>query len=259
MLRTRLTGAWLATQGWSDRICAVENCRYQSLFKAAHRQAAIALERNPEWRDPFVEPPRLSSPASPATLPREPSSATGGAMVVLTVGETAARLGMSRGELEALIDRGALDTLPIEFGHVLPTHEVARFSGPALGCAQGFTRPIVAVEVRNVGRLTVTATSWRVATRPGGMALQPAGASIGPSLPHRLEGGETATWAVDMAPVKALVDATSTLLTLPVGAERGWQPLSVSEMAGRSGRKASCGPARRTAPEEERNASTLAP
>jgi hypothetical protein len=42
------------------------------------------------------------------------------------VGEAATRLGMSRGELEDLIASGLVETLPIEFGRVIPTHEVER-------------------------------------------------------------------------------------------------------------------------------------
>jgi hypothetical protein len=42
------------------------------------------------------------------------------------VGEAAARLGMSRSQLEDLINRGKVQTLPLDFGHVIPTREVER-------------------------------------------------------------------------------------------------------------------------------------
>jgi hypothetical protein len=43
-----------------------------------------------------------------------------------SVGEAATRLGMSRAELEAMIAAGRVETLPIEFGRVIPTAEVER-------------------------------------------------------------------------------------------------------------------------------------
>jgi len=42
------------------------------------------------------------------------------------VREAAARLGMSRAQLEAMIARGVVETLPIEFGCVIPIREVER-------------------------------------------------------------------------------------------------------------------------------------
>jgi hypothetical protein len=45
---------------------------------------------------------------------------------VLMIGEAATRLGMSRVQLEAMIARGQVETLPIEFGCVIPTSEVGR-------------------------------------------------------------------------------------------------------------------------------------
>jgi len=45
---------------------------------------------------------------------------------VLTVGEAATRLGMSRAQLDAMIARGVVETLPIAVGCVIPTREVER-------------------------------------------------------------------------------------------------------------------------------------
>ncbi len=45
---------------------------------------------------------------------------------VLFIGEAAARLGMSRTQLEAMIARGQVETLPTEFVRVIPTDEVER-------------------------------------------------------------------------------------------------------------------------------------
>jgi len=92
-------------------------------------------------------------------------------------------------------------------GSGLITGPTAEFMGSIQTLrAQGFNRALVAVQVRNDGRLPVTVSSWSVAVKPGGTAFQPFGESIGPALAHRLDAGEAANWAVDMARVKALVD-----------------------------------------------------
>jgi hypothetical protein len=80
--------------------------------------------------------------------------------------------------------------------------------------SQGFPQPIVAVMVANVGRQPVTVARWGL--RSGlGMSLYPAADSIGPRLPHRLEVGESETWAVDLAPVHAFIQATRETLEKP--------------------------------------------
>jgi excisionase family DNA binding protein len=45
---------------------------------------------------------------------------------VLTIGEAAARLGMSRSELEGLIDRGIVEALPTGYTRMIPTAEAER-------------------------------------------------------------------------------------------------------------------------------------
>jgi hypothetical protein len=77
--------------------------------------------------------------------------------------------------------------------------------------SEGFERPIVAVTVANVGRQPVTVARWGL-TSGLGMSLYPAADSIGPSLHHRLEVGESATWAVDLASVLDFIQATRDLL-----------------------------------------------
>jgi hypothetical protein len=84
--------------------------------------------------------------------------------------------------------------------------------------AQGYTRPVVLVRVRPIGRMPVTVESWSLVAQrvpesvPGRveiqlgrgelMTLQPVAGSIGPPLPHRLEpGGASETWAIDAADV----------------------------------------------------------
>jgi hypothetical protein len=62
------------------------------------------------------------------------------------------------------------------------------------------------VTAANVGHQPVTVARWGL--RSGlGMSLYPAADSIGPRLPHRLEVGESQTWAVDLAPVHAFLQA----------------------------------------------------
>ncbi len=79
---------------------------------------------------------------------------------------------------------------------------------------QGYRRPIVAVTVANVGRLPVTVARWGLKSGLG-MSLYPAADSIGPPLPHRLEVGESETWAVDMGAVDAFIRATREVLGQP--------------------------------------------
>jgi excisionase family DNA binding protein len=92
---------------------------------AARRQAALAIGRDPDQRDSFIEPPRQSSPmpASSAAVnePRRSES-----VAVLSLGEAAARLGVARAHLEAMIDRGAVEALPTGFTRMIPTTEVER-------------------------------------------------------------------------------------------------------------------------------------
>lgn len=70
---------------------------------------------------------------------------------------------------------------------------------------QGFTRPVVAVRVTAVGRMPVTVQAWKLRA-PQGVELSPIADSIGPALPHRLDHGESETWAAGMAMVAAFVE-----------------------------------------------------
>lgn len=81
--------------------------------------------------------------------------------------------------------------------------------------AQGFTRPVVAVQVRNVGRLPVVITGWSLVTEPGGVGFHPMADSIGPPLDHRLEAGAPAIWAVDGGAAQRLVRVTAEALNVP--------------------------------------------
>jgi hypothetical protein len=92
--------------------------------EAARRQARAALGRDPSGGDLFTAPPKARSPLPP---PRSPTWVPAGPGVrVLFVQEAATRLGITPAELEAMIARGQVQTLPIEFGCVVPTREVER-------------------------------------------------------------------------------------------------------------------------------------
>lgn len=73
---------------------------------------------------------------------------------------------------------------------------------------QGFNGPeVLGVQVINIGRLPVTLTSYTVKVFGGGMSYSPLADSIGPSLPFRLEAGESETWYVDFKYVRALASS----------------------------------------------------
>jgi hypothetical protein len=55
--------------------------------------------------------------------------ASGPGVGVLALGEAAARLGMSRAQLEKMIDAGTVQALPTGFTRMIPTREVARLQG----------------------------------------------------------------------------------------------------------------------------------
>jgi excisionase family DNA binding protein len=93
---------------------------------AARRQVALALGRDPDQRDSFVQPPTSTTVLAPAASAEASSSAASRGIGVLSIGEAAARLGMNRPQLEALIDRGAVQALPTGFTRMIPTAEVVR-------------------------------------------------------------------------------------------------------------------------------------
>jgi excisionase family DNA binding protein len=90
---------------------------------AARRQARAALGRDPNVSD---SPPKARTP-----MP-EPSgpvwAAHGPGVGVLSLGEAAARLGVSRSELEAMIAAGKIEALTTGFTRMVPTSEVARLA-----------------------------------------------------------------------------------------------------------------------------------
>ncbi|RKS10033.1 hypothetical protein DFP74_5779 [Nocardiopsis sp. Huas11] len=75
---------------------------------------------------------------------------------------------------------------------------------------QGFVHRLAVVEVVNKGRMPVTVQRWGVRASPGA-SIHPIGDSIGPQLPHRLDVGESATWAVAWNSAFALREASKAL------------------------------------------------
>jgi hypothetical protein len=94
----------------------------------ARRQARAGLGRGPADSDLFAAPPkaRKALPPPPAPAPVQGSPGIG----VLSLGEAAGRLGITRAELETMIDSAKVVTLPVgDVGRVVPTSEVERLRG----------------------------------------------------------------------------------------------------------------------------------
>ena len=98
--------------------------------ESGRRQARLALGRDPNSADLYDARPKRKASLPPA--PEREGIATDPSSIdyVLTLGEAATRLQMSRRELDATIDRGQVKTLSIEFGCVIPTSEVERLNAP---------------------------------------------------------------------------------------------------------------------------------
>jgi excisionase family DNA binding protein len=94
----------------------------------ARRQAQAALGRDPNSPDLYsASPPKA---ATPLPEPRGPVlvaiHASERSAKVLSLGEAATRLGVSRTALEAMIDAGKVEALPTGFTRMIPTREVDR-------------------------------------------------------------------------------------------------------------------------------------
>ena len=97
--------------------------RWQRVLDA-RRQARAAQGRDPDTGDLFATPPKPKKTVPPPlpSTPRPPERTE----YVLTLGEAAVRLGMSRPALEALIDAGKLEALPTGFTRMIPSREIER-------------------------------------------------------------------------------------------------------------------------------------
>lgn len=89
---------------------------------AARRQsrAALCQDSNVSDRPPKAKTP-LAEPPGPRWTALDPSERSEWA---LTLGEAAARLGVSRAQLEAIIAAGKIEALSVGFTSMIPTREV---------------------------------------------------------------------------------------------------------------------------------------
>ena len=72
--------------------------------------------------------------------------------------------------------------------------------------SQGFTRDVLIVDVRNVGRLAVSVES-ATAQAEGGWGFAVLDDPENTALPHRLEPGAKESWHVDLEPLQMLADS----------------------------------------------------
>jgi excisionase family DNA binding protein len=96
----------------------------------ARRQSRTALGLDPNSPDLYgASPPKAKSqlPETPGLVfvSIHPSERSEG---VLSLGEAAARVGVSRAALEAMIDAGKIEALPTGFTRMMPTREVERLT-----------------------------------------------------------------------------------------------------------------------------------
>jgi hypothetical protein len=96
---------------------------------AARQQARAALDRDPNARDLYDTPPKratMEAPPLPTWNAERPPERPDESVRVLTFQEAATRLGISRAELEVMVARGQVESLPTNFVAVIPTREVER-------------------------------------------------------------------------------------------------------------------------------------
>jgi excisionase family DNA binding protein len=95
---------------------------------AARRQARIAQGRDPDQADLFTAPPKPRTTQPVIPTPVAPTSRPSEAIGVLSLGEAATRLDVSRAALEAMIDAGKVEALATGFTRMIPTREVERLT-----------------------------------------------------------------------------------------------------------------------------------
>jgi excisionase family DNA binding protein len=94
----------------------------------ARRQARESLGRDPSQGSLFEAPPKAQTPLR---LPEPPPYAPDPYRVevhALSLGEAAARLGLGRGQLEAMVEAGRIDSLDTGYSKFIPASEVDRLT-----------------------------------------------------------------------------------------------------------------------------------
>lgn len=104
--------------------------RWQRVLDA-RQQARSALGHDPVGGDLYSAPPKRRTPLGPpipAWNAERPAQRPDQSERVLSLGEAAARLGVSRATLEAMIAAGKVQALPTGFTRTIPTREVVRLT-----------------------------------------------------------------------------------------------------------------------------------
>jgi hypothetical protein len=103
--------------------------RWQRVLEA-RRQARASLGRDSGQGALFEAQTKaatpLRAPEPPVCVP-DPNARP---ERVLSLGEAAARLGVSRGELDAMIAAGMIEALPTGFTHMVPRRKIERLTTP---------------------------------------------------------------------------------------------------------------------------------
>jgi excisionase family DNA binding protein len=96
---------------------------------AARRQARVAQGRDPGTVDAFDAPPKRKTALLPEPLTQTPiPSGPSASLLVLSLGEAALALGVSRAKLGAMIDAGQVEALPTGYTRMIPRREVERLA-----------------------------------------------------------------------------------------------------------------------------------
>jgi excisionase family DNA binding protein len=92
----------------------------------------VAQGRDPDAADLFSGPPKRKSTAAPYVplIPPESLPPSGTTELVLTLGEAAARLNVSRAQLEAMIAAGKIEALRMGLTRAIRSRDVERLRAP---------------------------------------------------------------------------------------------------------------------------------
>jgi hypothetical protein len=124
-------------------------------------------------------------------------------LALLSLGWQAATFALSGSRVRAEIKRGASGGGNAIIGpaEVWTTRTVASLA------TQGLTTEVLAVSVRNVGRLAVTVDEVAVVFSNRGRYLPPEGSKGNPPVPWRLEPGSSKTWYAEAIQPRAYLAA----------------------------------------------------
>jgi excisionase family DNA binding protein len=99
--------------------------RWQRVIEA-RQQARVALGRDPNQTDLLEAPPKATTPLRVPEPVKAVADPYARIERVLSLGEAATRLGVSRGELEAMIAAGKVEALETGVTRMIPTREIER-------------------------------------------------------------------------------------------------------------------------------------